>query len=167
MSALELGSDLGGSIRWPAHCCGIFGLKPMWNLVSTYGHISPLPELRLERNPKLLVAGPLARSAADLALALDVLAGPRDPSLPAEALALPRNTSPRGLRVALWLDEPFAPVDTAALMLEEAGAIVDAAARPAFSFEEASEVFAVLAHALIGAGLPLPATNWPPANTIS
>ena len=64
--------------------------------------------------------------------------------------------------MALWLDEPFAPVDAtvaaaarkAALMLEEAGAIVDAAARPAFSFEETWEVFAVLAHALIGAGLP-------------
>ena len=98
-----------------------------------------MPELRLERNPELLVAGPLARSAADLVLALDVLAGPRDPSTPVEDLASSRKTSPRGLRVALWLDEPFAPVDAtvaaavrkAALMLEEAGAIVDAAARPA------------------------------------
>lgn len=43
MSALELGSDLGGSIRWPAHCCGIFGLKTTWNLVSTCGHIPPPP----------------------------------------------------------------------------------------------------------------------------
>jgi len=162
MSALELGSDLGGSIRWPAHCCGIFGLKTTWNLVSTYGHIPPMPELRLERNPELLVAGPLARSAADLDLALDVLAGPRDRSASAEALASPRNTSPGGLRVALWLDEPSAPVDAtvaaavrkAALMLEESGAIVDESARPAFSFDEAWEVFAVLTHALIGAGLP-------------
>jgi amidase len=162
MSALELCSDLGGSIRWPAHCCGIFGLKTTWNLVSTYGHIPPMPELRLERNPELLVAGPLARSAADLALALGVLAGPREPLMPAEALASPRNTTPRGLRVALWLDEPFAPVDAtvaaavrkAALMLAEAGAIVDESVRPAFSFEEAWEVFAVLTHALIGAGLP-------------
>ncbi|MGH6813650.1 MAG: amidase [Methylocella sp.] len=162
MSALELGSDLGGSIRWPAHCCGIFGLKTTWNLVSTYGHIPPMPELRLERNPEFLVAGPLARSAADLVLALDVLAGPRDPSMPAKVLAPARKTSPKGLCVALWLDEPLAPVDVtvaatvrkAALMLEEAGANVDAAARPAFSFEEAWEVFAVLTHALIGAGLP-------------
>jgi len=147
MSALELCSDLGGSIRWPAHCCGIFGLKTTWNLVSTYGHIPPMPELRLERNPELLVAGPPARSAADLDLALDILAGPRDPSTSAEALASPRNTSPRGLRVALWLDESSAPVDAsvaaavrkAALMLEGAGAIVDESARPAFSFEEAWE----------------------------
>jgi amidase len=75
MSALEIGSDLAGSIRWPAHCCGIFGLKTSWNVIATYGHIPPMPEMRLDRNPELLVAGPLARSAADLALALDVLAG--------------------------------------------------------------------------------------------
>ena len=162
MSALEVGSDLAGSIRWPAHCCGIFGLKTTWNLVATYGHIPPLPEMRLERNPELLVAGPLARSARDLALALDVLAGPRDPSMPTRPLAPARETSPKGLRVALWLDEPFAPVDTtvaeavrkAAIMLEKEGAIVEPAARPAFSFEEAWEVGAVLVHALIGVGLP-------------
>ena len=64
MSALALCSALSGSIRWLAHCCGIFGLKTTWSLVSTYGHIPPMPELRLERNPELLVAGPLARSPA-------------------------------------------------------------------------------------------------------
>jgi amidase len=162
MSALELGSDLGGSIRWPAHCCGIFGLKTTWNLISTYGHIPPVPEMRLERNPEIVIAGPLARSAADLALALDILAGPRDPSVPAKTLPCARKTSPKGLRVALWCDEPCAPVDAtvwqavreAALMLEKAGAIIDPAARPAFPFEEAWEVFAVLSHALVAAGLP-------------
>jgi amidase len=61
MSALALCSALGGSIRWLAHCCGIFGLKTTWNLVSTYGHIPPMPELRLERNPSSLS---LARSPA-------------------------------------------------------------------------------------------------------
>ncbi|HUZ90708.1 MAG TPA: amidase [Methylocella sp.] len=162
MSALDIGSDLAGSIRWPAHCCGIFGLKTTWNVIATYGHIPPVPEMRIERNPELLVAGPLARSAADLALALDVLAGPRDPSMTAPILLPARETSPKGLRVALWLDEPFAPVDTtvadavckAAIMLEKAGAIVEPAARPAFSFEEAWEVAAILVHALIGFGLP-------------
>jgi amidase len=162
MSCLELGSDLAGSIRWPAHCCGIFGLKTTWNVVATYGHIPPMPDMRLERNPELLVAGPLARSAADLALALDVLAGPRDPAIPVQTLLPARKTSPEGLRVALWLGEPLAPVDAtvadavrkAALLLEKSGAIVDPAGRPAFSFEEAWEVSAVLVHALIGIGLP-------------
>lgn len=162
MSALEIGSDLAGSIRWPAHCCGIFGLKTTWNIIATYGHIPPLPDMRLERNPELLVVGQLARSAADLALGLDVLAGPRDPSIPGSPLAPPRKASPKGLRVALWLDELLAPADAtvadavgkAALMLEKAGAVVEPTARPAFSFEEAWEVSAVLVHALIGLGLP-------------
>jgi amidase len=85
-----------------------------------------------------------------------------DPSMPGPPLAPPRKTSPKELRVALWLDEPLAPADAtvadavakAALMLEKAGAVVEPAARPAFSFEEAWEVSAVLVHALIGLGLP-------------
>jgi amidase len=162
MSALEIGSDLAGSIRWPAHCCGIFGLNTTWNVIATYGHIPPMPDMRLDRNPELLVAGPLARSAADLGLALDILAGPRDPAIPVQTLLPARKTSPLGLRVALGLDEPLAPVDAtvkeavrkAALLLEKNGAIVDAAARPGFSFEEAWEVSAVLLYALIGIGLP-------------
>lgn len=162
MSALDIGSDLAGSIRYPAHCCGIFGLKTTWDLVSAYGHIPPMPEMRLERNPELLSVGPLARSAADLSLALGVIAGPRDPLAAAQALPPARTQTPKGLRVALWPDEAFAPVDAsvadavrkAALILEDAGAIVDESARPAFSFEEAFEVTAVLVHALVGAGLP-------------
>ncbi|MCI0736429.1 MAG: amidase, partial [Beijerinckiaceae bacterium] len=77
MSALELCSDMAGSIRWPAHCCGIFGLKTTWKLVSAHGHIPPMPDMRIERNPELLSVGPLARSAADLSLVLDIIAGPR------------------------------------------------------------------------------------------
>jgi amidase len=73
-----------------------------------------------------------------------------------------RAARPAPLEGALWLDEPFASVDAtvaaavlkAALMLAEVGPIVDESARPAFSFGEAWEVFAVLTHALIGAGLP-------------
>ncbi|MCI0598130.1 MAG: amidase [Beijerinckiaceae bacterium] len=162
MSALELCSDMAGSIRWPAHCCGIFGLKTTWKLVSAHGHIPPMPDMRIERNPELLSVGPLARSAADLSLVLDIIAGPRDLFAKTEPFRPARKKSPEGLRVALWLDEPFAPVDAtvseavrkAALVLEESGAIINPAARPAFSYEEAWEVFAVFTHALIGAGLP-------------
>lgn len=161
-AALELGSDLGGSIRWPAHSCGLFGLKTSWNLVSTWGTIPPPRDKRLARNADLVVAGPLARAAADLDLALDVIAGPRDPTGPETRLLPVRHNVPKGMRVALWLDEPFAPVDApvaagvaaAARTLAEAGAIVDAKARPAFSFAEAWEVFALLNHAIVAYSLP-------------
>jgi amidase len=155
MSAFELASDLGGSARWPAHACGIFGLRTTWNLVPFWGHVPPLPERRMARNPDLMVAGPLARSAADLDLVLPVLAGE-------VALKPPRRTEPAGLRVALWLQDPFAPVQRevaeavrrAARLLADAGAIVEETARPGFRFEEAFEVFALLNHMLVAYSLP-------------
>lgn len=161
MSAFETASDLGGSIRWPAHACGLFGLKTSWGLVSTWGHVPPPPEKRTARNVDLMVAGPLARSAADLDLVLAVMAGPRDPSV-AATLTPSRRADPAGLRVALWLDEPFAPVQRevaeavrrAARLLADAGAVVEERARPAIRFEEAFEVFALLNHFVVAYGLP-------------
>ena len=105
MSAFELASDLGSSIRWPAHACGIFGLKTTWGLVPTWGHVPPPPERRTARNVDVMVAGPLARSAADLDLVLPVLAGPRDATV-STPLRRRAATDPRGLRVALWVDDP-------------------------------------------------------------
>jgi amidase len=161
MSALEIATDLGGSIRWPAHCCGLYGLKPSWGLVTTYGTAPPPPNRRTERDADCLVAGPLARSAADLELMLDIVAGPRHA---ARGTPLPpaRTRSAEGLRVALWADDPFAPaaasvrekVVEAARRLAARGAIVDEKARPALAFSEAFEVFALYNHAVIGWGLP-------------
>jgi amidase len=162
LSAFELGSDLGGSIRWPAHACGVFGLKTTWNLISLFGQIPPLPERRVARNPDLVVAGPIARSAADLDLVLAVLAGPREPPSERTVLPPPRRNVPEGLKVALWLDDPFAPAQRAvkdavvhaARLLADAGAVVGEAARPGFRFEEAFEVFSLLNHAIVAASLP-------------
>jgi amidase len=161
MSAFELGSDLGASIRWPAHACGVFGLKTTWNLVSTWGHVPPTPERRMARNADLMVAGPIARSATDLDLVLPVLAGPREDPANVRPLRPPRRTSPDGLRVALWLDEPFAPVQRdvaeavrrAARLLEDAGASVETPRMPV-RFEEAFEVFSLLNHAVVAYSLP-------------
>lgn len=160
MSAFELGSDLGGSIRWPAHCCGLFGHKPSWGRVSTRGHVPPAPGTAVDAD--LVVAGPLARAAEDLEPLLRVMAGPADPRAPAPDFAPARLASPRGLRLALWSDEPGASVaadvrqcvEAAAGRLAAAGASVDERARPGFSFAECFEVFALLQHAMIAAGLP-------------
>ncbi|MCR4523892.1 MULTISPECIES: amidase [Bosea] len=162
MSAFELGSDLGSSIRWPAHACGVFGLKTSWGLISTWGAIPPPPERRTLRNVDLMVAGPITRATDDLDLILRVIAGPRDTALPAPILPEPRRTDAKGLRVALWADDPFAPVDQevsgavreAARRLAEAGAIVDETARPSIRFADAFEVYALLNHAVVAYGLP-------------
>ncbi len=160
LSAFEVGSDLGGSIRWPSHACGVFGLKPTWGLVSTRGHVPPAPGITAESD--LTVAGPIARSARDLSLVLDVIAGPPRLDGARPRLDPPRRAGLKGLRVALWSHDPFAPVqagvraavEKAADLMAGEGAIVDEGARPAFSFQEAFETYALINHAIVAAGLP-------------
>ena len=84
-SALEMGSDIGGSVRVPAAFCGVFGHKASYNLIPTTGHgMGGATGMQ----PPLAVLGPLARSAQDLDLALGVVSGP-DALSPANRLALP------------------------------------------------------------------------------
>jgi amidase len=162
MASFEIGSDQGSSVRWPSATNGIHGLKTSWGLVSNWGIVPPPPEKRTERNVELVVVGPMTRHAADLDWLLPIISGPRNTAVGGPALPAPRRTEPRGLRVALWLDEPFAPVDGrvsdgvrhAARLLADQGAIIGERARPAFRFEEAYEVFALLNHWIVGYGLP-------------
>jgi len=74
LTPLELGSDIGGSIRNPAHFNGVYGLKPSWGVVPSRGHIPGPPGTLVESDVNC--NGPLARSLDDLELALDVVAGP-------------------------------------------------------------------------------------------
>jgi amidase len=105
MSPLELGSDLGGSIRIPAHFCGVLGFKPTDNLVPLSGHLVSLPG-KPRRSRHMLVAGPLARSVEDLALSLSIMAGPdgRDWEVPPVCLGERRDRKLRDLRIA-WSDD--------------------------------------------------------------
>lgn len=102
ITALEIGSDIGGSLRVPASFCGVFSHKPTWGLVPQHGHVPPKPGSWVERD--LNVVGPMARSARDLRLLLSTIGGgsvaPKAP--PAEL---------KSARVALWLDEPLFPLD--------------------------------------------------------
>jgi amidase len=111
MTPLELGSDIGGSIRIPAHFCGVFGHKPTFDLVPQTGHAPPgLPP---GRGVELACVGPMARSAADLELALGVIAGPVPPQDGAMRLALPpaRASEPRDLTFAVLDGHPLAAAD--------------------------------------------------------
>jgi amidase len=74
LTPLELGSDIGGSIRNPAHFNGVYGMKPSWGIVPSRGHIPGPPGALVETDVNS--GGPLARSVDDLGLALDVIAGP-------------------------------------------------------------------------------------------
>lgn len=102
VTALEIGSDIGGSLRAPASLCGVYSHKPTWGLVDQHGHVPPQPGSWSERD--LNVVGPMARSARDLRLLLSVLEGG-----PLAAKAPPSDI--KEARIALWLDEPSFPLD--------------------------------------------------------
>jgi amidase len=74
LTPLELGSDIGGSIRNPAHFNGVYGLKPSWGVVPSRGHIPGPPGTLVE--PDVNCNGPLARGVGDLRVSLGVIAGP-------------------------------------------------------------------------------------------
>jgi amidase len=112
--ALSLGSDIGGSLRVPAFHCGIYAHKPTFALVPARGHTPPpLPPLPFDRD--LTVIGPMARSAADLSLLLDVVAAP-DPLEAGKAYKLalppPRHRELQDFRVLLIDTDPVMPTDS-------------------------------------------------------
>ncbi|CAN5472530.1 amidase [soil metagenome] len=162
LTGLELGSDIGGSIRIPAHFCGIYGHKPSHGLVPQRGHIPGPPGTLGETD--IAVIGPLARDADDLAAALDILAGPVAEEATAWRVQLPppRHTALREFRVAAWLDDPLCPVDEETRAchrrmidaLRAAGVTVDETARPGFAFAEAHRHYASLLYAATSPGLP-------------
>ena len=107
---LELGSDIGGSLRAPAHYCGVFAHKPTQALVPARGQTPPgVPALPVDTD--LAVVGPMARSAADLSLLLDVIAGPDAPVATAYRMALPpsRHEDLKSFRVLVLDSHPLAP----------------------------------------------------------
>ncbi|WP_331297416.1 amidase [Methylobacterium oryzae] len=107
--SLEIGSDAGGSIRFPAHFCGVYGHKPTPGIVPVSGN--ERGESLVDND--LVVSGPLARTVADLERALDVIAGPAGPAAKAWRLDLPPPRARRlaDFRVAYVTDSPIAEVD--------------------------------------------------------
>ena len=147
ITGLEFGSDIGASIRNPAHYCGLYGHKPSYGIVSPRGQavFGDVAE------QDITVVGPLARSADDLALALAVTGGPDSIDGRGWTLALPpaRQTRLREFRVAVLLNHRTAEVDASVQNLIRAtarfaakrGAKVSFTARPDFDHDEAHRVY--------------------------
>ena len=162
MTPLELGSDIGGSIRVPAHFCGLYGHKPSYNIISEVGHMPPPPGSILTGNG-LSVAGPLARSPEDLEIALDVLVSAQEQDSQAWKVKLPkaRTKKTKELKIAVWPDEPYAEADNeitnlikeTAEDLKHAGAKVETVDLP-ISFEEIDKIYSLLLNPLMLAGSP-------------
>lgn len=154
MTPLDIGSDMLGSIRIPAHFCGVAGIKPTQFRVSPVGHYPPIPGWPSAGNV-LATRGPMARSIADLLLTFPVIAGfdPDDPESIPEPPEAAGDIPPSTLRIAWTDDFGGLPVtwDTSRVLertarqLEGAGVRVEKAAPAGLDYERiwiaAGEIF--------------------------
>lgn len=162
LAGFEMGSDIGGSIRNPAHYCGVYGHKPTYDVIPLRGHI-PGPPGSLS-GADIAVLGPLARGAKDLSLALSLLAGPDEEDGCAWRLELPppRRGTLREYRVAAWLDDLACPIDAEVRnrleatveALRKEGVQVNELARPGFPFADALRTYLRLLWGATAPGLP-------------
>lgn len=161
LTSMELGSDIGASIRNPAHYCGVFGHKPTYGLVPISGHGNPGSPTTLD----IGVGGPMTRYATDLNLGLDVVAGASGLDARGWKLDLPtpRKLDPRSLRVAVMLESDFCVVQDSELTdqltrtveaLGELGVQLDFAARPAVDLERAHHTYMMLLRSATGSEYP-------------
>ena len=156
-SPFGLGSDAGGSVRYPAHCTGIASIKPTSGRVPRTGHF-PGPGGLLDA---IWQIGPLARFVEDLTLVLPVISGVdgQDPAIVPMALGDPRAIDLRKLRIAFHTDngivapsaEIGAVVKKAALALSETGITVEEVRPP--GIDQTYEIYLGLFTADGGAGI--------------
>ena len=134
LTGIDAGSDIGSSIRNPAHYCGVFGHKPTYGLVSLRGNALPGSVSAAD----ISVLGPLARSATDLDVALDIMAGPDPDDGGAWRVALQKceKTSLKQFRVAVKLSDPNCDVD--AEYADQLQALVDRLAKAGAKVREAA-----------------------------
>ena len=157
LTGLEAGSDIGASIRNPAHYCGVYGHKPTWGICPPRGQALP----GIVAQTDISVIGPMARSADDLELGLSIMAGPDEIDGAGWRLELPASRRSRlgAFKVAVMLDDPCSEVDLAvqdriaavADFLAKQGATVSHIARPAVDTREAHAVYIALLRAATSA----------------
>lgn len=166
-TALELGSDLAGSLRVPAHFCGVYAHKPSSDIIPARGQTPPgIPVLSLAPRVDLAVSGPMARSAQDLMLGLDVLAGPDDHEATAWRLDLPapRHAALKDYRVLVIDEHPLTPTAAAirgplndlAERLEAAGCKVGRSGAGLPDLSLIGSMYLRLLMAFIGGTMPQP-----------
>ncbi|MEV4206013.1 amidase [Nocardia salmonicida] len=165
--ALSIGSDIGGSLRTPAHFCGIYAHKPTLGLAANRGMVAP-PAQALPVDLDLAVVGPMARTARDLTLLLDVMAGP-DPLTLGKAydLRLPpaRHEWLSDFRVLVLDEHPLigtgiavqAGVNRVADALVDSGARVQRHSALLPDLAEAATIYMQLLFSGSGAGFPVEA----------
>jgi amidase len=149
ITPLEIGSDIGGSLRHPANFCGICSLKPTWGVLDQTGHVPPMPGVSYERD--LNVVGPMARNVEDLKLLWSVL----------HRSAAPAQRDVKGARIAVWDEEQGFPLSSevketvgrAADGLSRAGAIVGRA-KPDITGEALMGDYSALLTAELSVDLP-------------
>ncbi|WP_436863513.1 amidase family protein [Acinetobacter haemolyticus] len=108
-TSIELGSDIGGSIRTPSHFCGVYGHKSTYGIVDFNGHIlNSEDELS---QPDLAVIGPMARSARDLSLMLDILIEPDTDEFRVFHLKESEKKTIQEFKVLFWMDDESCPID--------------------------------------------------------
>jgi amidase len=164
LTSLEVGSDIGGSIRNPAHYSGVFGHKPTYDIVGSDG--LPLPPAVAVCD--LAVAGPLARSAEDLDLALRLLVGPGRLNNAVRVELRESRRSLREYRIALWPTDEIAPVECEIAdrcqslgdRLAALGAKISDSARPTFSATHAASVYRRLLSAATNPASELLHRDW-------
>jgi amidase len=159
LTPMEYGSDIGGSIRIPAHYCGLFGHKPTHGLVPQIGHVPPVHGALAEGD--LTVVGPLAKTVDDLETLFDATIGTHGSIAQAMQIALqgPRFETAPGLRVGIWADDAYCPVDpeiasaieAAGQTLEKMGAEVKTL-KPDFDLAWNTQVYALLLNPIMGRG---------------
>jgi amidase len=149
ITPLEIGSDIGGSLRHPANFCGVCALKPTWGVLPLRGHVPPPPGFHAET--ELGVVGPMARNSADLRLLWEVLRGQK--SAPPKAI--------KDIRIAVWDSEPGFPLSNdvrdavarAADALTRQGAHVETA-KPEIAGEALMGPYNATLLAILSMGLP-------------
>ena len=158
LTAFEIGTDIGGSIRYPSSFCGVFGHKPSFGIVPSRGYLDH--EFGGLNEADVNVVGPIARSAEDLEMLLNVMRR-RDAALQASLELAPPVLEQT--RVAVWFEDDFCPVERKALQvmeaavarLQDSGVRISDDTKPDLDPEEAFGVGSALVYAAVSQSQPM------------